>query len=33
MKNNLHNLDGELPDCVADKFRDWAKSEKLSFWE
>ena len=30
--HDLHNHDSELPDGVAEKFRDWAKSERLSFW-
>lgn len=25
-------IDGELPDGVAEKFIEWAKSEKISFW-
>jgi len=28
----LHNHDDELPDGVAEKFIEWAKAEKLSFW-
>ncbi len=31
--HDLHNHNGELPDGVAEKFIEWAKSEKLSFWE
>lgn len=31
--HDLHNHDGELPDGVAEKFIDWAKAEKLSFWK
>ncbi len=31
--HDLHNHGGELPDGVAEKFIDWAKSENLSFWE
>jgi len=31
--HDLHNHDGELPDGVAEKFIEWAKSEKLSFWK
>jgi len=31
--HDLHNHDGELPDGVAEKFIEWAKSENLSFWE
>ena len=30
---DLHNHDGELPDGVAEKFVEWAKKEKLSFWK
>jgi len=30
--HDLHNHDGELSDGVAEKFIEWAKSEKLSFW-
>ena len=33
INHDLHNHDGELPDGVAEKFIEWAKSEKLSFWE
>jgi len=29
---SLHNHDGELPNGVAEKFIEWAKSEHLSFW-
>lgn len=32
MRNYKTNHDGELPDGVAEKFIEWAKSEKLSFW-
>ena len=32
INHDLHNHDGELPDGVAEKFRDWAKSERLNFW-
>jgi hypothetical protein len=32
MRNYKTNHDGELPDGVAEKFIDWAKEEKLSFW-
>ncbi|MEK7627049.1 MAG: hypothetical protein AAB397_00500 [Patescibacteria group bacterium] len=32
MKNNLRDHDGELPEGVAEKFIEWAKGEKLSFW-
>jgi type I restriction enzyme M protein len=31
--HDLHNHDGELPDGVAEKFIEWAKSEKLGFWK
>lgn len=31
--HDLHNHDGELSDGIAEKFIEWAKSEKLSFWE
>ncbi len=31
--HDLHNHGGELPDGVAEKFIDWAKSEQLSFWK
>jgi type I restriction enzyme M protein len=31
--HDLHNHGGELPDGVAEKFIDWAKSENLSFWK
>lgn len=31
--HDLHNHDGELPDGVAEAFIEWAKSEKLSFWD
>ncbi len=30
--HDLHNQGGELPDGIAEKFIDWAKEEKLSFW-
>lgn len=30
--HDLHNHNGELPDGVAEKFIEWAKQEKLSFW-
>ena len=33
INHDLHNHDGELPDGVAEKFIEWAKSEKLSFWK
>lgn len=32
INHDLHNHDGELPDGVAEKFIEWAKNEKLSFW-
>jgi len=31
--HDLHNHGGELPEGVAEKFIDWAKSENLSFWK
>lgn len=31
--HDLHNHNGELPDGVAEKFIEWAKGEKLSFWK
>ncbi len=31
--HDLHNHDGELLDGVAEKFIEWAKNEKLSFWK
>jgi len=31
--HDLHNHDNELSDGVAEKFIDWAKTEKLSFWK
>jgi len=31
--HDLHNHDGELPDGIAEVFIEWAKSEKLSFWD
>jgi len=33
INHDLHNHGGELPDGVAEKFIEWAKSEKLSFWK
>ncbi len=33
INHDLHSHDGELPDGVAEKFIEWAKSEKLSFWK
>ncbi|MBF0344130.1 MAG: N-6 DNA methylase [Nitrospirae bacterium] len=30
--HDLHNHNGALPDGVAEKFIEWAKVEKLSFW-
>ena len=32
INHDLHNHGGELPDGVAEKFIEWAKNEKLSFW-
>jgi len=32
INHDLHNHDGELEGGVAEKFIEWAKSEKLSFW-
>jgi type I restriction enzyme M protein len=32
VKHDLHNHDGELPDGIAEKFENWAKKQKLSFW-
>lgn len=31
--HDLHNNSGELPDGIAEKFIEWAKTEKLSFWK
>jgi type I restriction enzyme M protein len=31
--HDLHNHNGELPDGIAEKFIEWAKKEKLSFWK
>lgn len=31
--HDLHDLGGELPDGIAEAFIEFAKSEKLSFWE
>jgi len=31
--HDLHNHGGELPDGIAEAFIEWAKNEKLSFWE
>ena len=31
--HDLHNHDGDLPNGIAETFIDFAKSEKLSFWE
>jgi type I restriction enzyme M protein len=31
--HDLHNHDDELPNGIAEAFIDWAKKEKLSFWE
>lgn len=33
INHDLHNHDGELPGGVAEKFIEWAKNEKLSFWK
>jgi len=33
INHDLHNHGGELPDGVAEKFIEWAKAEKLSFWK
>ncbi len=33
INHDLHNHDDELPDGVAEKFIEWTKSEKLSFWK
>jgi type I restriction enzyme M protein len=33
INHDLHNHGGELPDGIAEKFIEWAKSEKLSFWK
>ena len=33
INHDLHNHDGELPDGIAEKFIEWAKNEKLSFWK
>lgn len=33
INHDLHNHGGELPDGVAEKFIEWAKSEHLSFWK
>ncbi|PIR13842.1 SAM-dependent methyltransferase [Candidatus Falkowbacteria bacterium CG11_big_fil_rev_8_21_14_0_20_39_10] len=33
INHDLHNHDGELPNGVAEKFIEWAKSEHLSFWK
>ena len=30
--HDLHNHDGELPDGIAEAFIEWAKSERLNFW-
>ena len=32
VEHDLHNHEGELPDGIAEKFVEWAKGEKLSFW-
>lgn len=31
--HDLHNHDGELQDGIAEAFIEWAKGEKLSFWD
>lgn len=31
--HDLHNHNNELPDGIAEKFIQWAKKEKLSFWK
>ncbi|MBI4655721.1 MAG: N-6 DNA methylase [Elusimicrobia bacterium] len=31
--HDLHNYNSELPNGIAEAFADWAKKEKLSFWE
>lgn len=33
INHDLHNQGGELPDGVTEKFIEWAKGEKLSFWK
>ena len=33
VEHDLHNHNGELPDGIAEVFIEWAKGEKLSFWE
>ncbi len=33
VEHDLHNHNGELKDGIAEGFIEWAKSEKLSFWE
>ena len=33
INHDLHNHKGELPNGVAEKFIEWAKSENLSFWK
>ena len=32
VNHDLHNHNGELPDGIAEAFIEWAKSEKLTFW-
>ncbi|WP_423909619.1 type I restriction enzyme HsdR N-terminal domain-containing protein [Candidatus Spongiihabitans sp.] len=32
VNHDLHNHDGELPDGIAEAFIEWAKSERLNFW-
>ena len=31
--HDLHSHDGELPDGIAEGFIEWAKAQRLSFWE
>lgn len=33
INHDLHNQDSELPDGIAEAFIEWAKQEKLSFWD
>ncbi len=33
VNHDLHNHNGEMPDGIAEAFIEWAKKEKLSFWE
>ena len=32
VNHDLHNHNGELPEGIAEAFIEWAKSEKLTFW-